>query len=214
MTPETFKIPFCHLVFTKSSSHFTLYLGVYWSSSILAVSHFISLEVKYFFELPFLLLIQNTWNVVLACPVVWRFLCVCVCSHCLIVYADSWNGNSGPLRSLTIIPSLNPVIWHQSLTSSCLNSSFLSFLQMLQSCKMLQSWKLLDLTRNFLLTCWRPAFPFLRFFVSQLEPTRNLTPTCNGLIQIQCFSNFPEVWYSDKISCTYFSSIGSLGRKY
>lgn len=147
-------------------------------------------------------------------PVQWSGdFCVYACVP--IVYADSWNGNGGPLRSLTtIIPSLNPIIWHQSLTNSCLNSSFLSFLQMLQSCKMLQSWKLLDLKWNFLLTCWRTAFPFLRFFVSQLEPTRNLTPTCNGLIQIQCFSNFPEVWYSDKISCTYFNSTGSLERKY
>jgi len=57
---------------------------------------------------------------------------------------------------------------------------------------MLHLCNLFVLKGSFLLPCWRPAFPFLRFFVSQLEPTRNLTPTYNSLIQIHHFSNFPE----------------------
>lgn len=60
---------------------------------------------------------------------------------------------------------------------SCLDSS-LSFLQMLQSCN-------LSLNKTFFLSHCRPACPFLRLFVSQLEHTRRLTPTNNNHTQIQ-----------------------------
>lgn len=123
-------------------------------------------------------------------------------------YKNSINGKYGPWRSQTILISyFNEIMWKKI---AIIISILIIILSPSHSATV--TWSVLKW--NFLLPRRRSGFPFLRFFVSQLEPTRNSTPTYSSVIQIHHFSNFPEVQCFGRISGTYFGNIGSFQRKY
>lgn len=123
-------------------------------------------------------------------------------------HKNSINGKYGPSRSqTTLISYLNQIMWHKI---AIIISILVIILSPSHNAKV--TWSVLKW--NFLLPHRRSGFPFLRFFVSQLEPTRNSTPTYNSVIQIHHLSNFPEVQCFGRISGTYFGNIGSFQRKY
>lgn len=201
--PESFKVSFFfgHLFYIKTSSHLAVYLDVYKNTTIIDPCCKISLEVKYFYWFPFC---YKFWISKMGLwPVQWYggFFHISIFSR---DYKNSRNGKDGPLRSqTTLISSLNQIMWHKIAIS-------ISILIIILNATVIQP----VLKWNFLLPHRRRGFPFLRFFVSQLEPTRNLTPTYNHVIQIHNFWNFPEVQCFGSVSGTYSGNTGSFRRKY